>query len=100
MSAKLIRIPDVCLFKDTPPTESVPTSPPYIAIEILSPDDKMSEVIEKFDEYAAWNVSHIWFVDPIHRKLFTYDNRQLHEVPEFKLADPAFTVTPEDIFTE
>ncbi len=100
LSVKLIRIPDVCLFKDAPPTESVPTSPPYIAIEILSPDDKMTQVIEKLDEYATWGVTHIWFVDLFHKKLFTYAKRELHEVPQFQLTDPNFTVMPQDIFTE
>jgi hypothetical protein len=36
----------------------VPDTPPLIAIEILSPDDLLTEVREKLEEYRAWGVPH------------------------------------------
>jgi Uma2 family endonuclease len=38
-----VRIPDICLFL-AEPREQVPTTPPFICIEILSPQDRMSRV--------------------------------------------------------
>src|SRR2546425_11746683 len=34
-----VRIPDVSIYAGEEPTERVPTQPPLVAIEILSPDD-------------------------------------------------------------
>ena len=38
-----VRIPDICFFL-TKPDEQVPTKPPLICIEVLSPEDRMSRV--------------------------------------------------------
>ena len=42
--------------------ELVPTIPPFVAIEILSPDDRMTDVRNKLAEYRAWGVTHVWLV--------------------------------------
>ena len=36
------RIPDVAIYAGPEPEEEVPSLPPYIAVEILSPDDRVS----------------------------------------------------------
>ena len=38
--------------------------PPVLAVEILSPSDKLENVNEKVDEYLASGVSLVWVVDP------------------------------------
>lgn len=38
--------------------------PPVLAIEILSPSDKLEDVNEKVDEYLAAGVALVWVVDP------------------------------------
>jgi Uma2 family endonuclease len=43
----LIRIPDVSLYYPNEPQERVPATPPFIAIEILSPDDRMTPRAEQ-----------------------------------------------------
>src|SRR5262245_56007096 len=43
-------IPDVAVFWQQEPP-NVPDTPPLIAIEILSPDDRLTEVREKLEEY-------------------------------------------------
>jgi Uma2 family endonuclease len=63
------RIPDVSVFAATPPAQSVPDTPPYIAIEIVSPDDRYSALVEKLEEYRAWGVGHVWLIDPQTQKL-------------------------------
>jgi Uma2 family endonuclease len=86
--ATRVRIPDVSIYAGAEPTERVPTKPPLVAIEILSPDDRHSELMRKFEEYSAWGVPHIWLVDPESRKLNVYADGTLSEVsaliiPEF-----------------
>ncbi len=61
-------IPDLAVFWPDEPSR-VPDQPPLIAVEVLSPDDKMTEVRRKLEEYRAWGVAHVWLVDPLRRTL-------------------------------
>ncbi len=38
--------------------------PPDLCVEVLSPDDRWSEVIEKIKEYFRLGVSEVWVLDP------------------------------------
>ena len=89
-------IPDVSVFWPTPPV-SVPDSPPLVAIEVLSPDDRMAAVREKLQEYRAWGVGHVWLVDPRSRRLYTCDTG-LTEVTSFFIPELNLTLGPEQIF--
>jgi len=89
-------IPDVAVFHGKEPG-LVPDVPPLIAIEILSPDDRLSEVREKLEEYRAWGVPHVWLVDPHSRRLYSCD-KGLREVSCFKVGELAIEVTPDQIF--
>ena len=55
---------DVCVFWPDRPKERVPEIHPLIVIEILSPDDKLSEVRDKLQEYVDWGIAHVWLADP------------------------------------
>jgi Uma2 family endonuclease len=57
-------IPDVCLYPLPAPRERVPSSPPLLWIEILSPDDRMTDVWRKADELIANGVPYVWIIDP------------------------------------
>jgi Uma2 family endonuclease len=91
------RIPDVAVFEGKPPGQ-VPSAPPLVAIEILSPDDRIGYVIPKLEEYRQWGVGHIWIVDPDDRKLFTYGENGLHEVIELRLPEYGITLSLAEIF--
>jgi len=58
------RITDVCVVKLPEPDEQIFTAPPYIAIEILSPEDTLRRLQERFDDYLAMGIVNIWVVDP------------------------------------
>ncbi len=91
------RIPDVAVFEGEPEGE-VPSAPPLVAIEILSPDDRIGYVVPKLEEYRAWGVKHIWVADPEDRKLFTYGNEGLHEVAELELPEYRVVLTKAELF--
>lgn len=57
------RIPDLCLTRDLGET-LLPSTPPYLCVEILSPDERMVEVLAKVSEYLEFGVECIWVVDP------------------------------------
>jgi len=56
-------LPDVCVFQAPPPEEDIPTTPPLIWIEILSPDDRPIRVSRKVRELLEFGVPNIWLID-------------------------------------
>ena len=47
----LYLIPDVAVFHHSRPSQDVPSTPPLVVIEILSPDDRLAAVREKLEQY-------------------------------------------------
>jgi Uma2 family endonuclease len=97
VSPNRFRIPDVAVFEGEPAGQ-VPSSPPLVAIEILSPDDRIGYIVPKLEELRQWSVPNIWVADPEDRKLFTYGAAGLHEVTRLELPGYAIEFTPEQIF--
>jgi Uma2 family endonuclease len=96
LSAGLVLIPDVAVFHPNEPAR-VPDTPPLLVAEILSIDDRLSDVREKLEEYRAWGVPHVWLVDPHSRRLYTCD-RGLTEVSSLHIAELGIQLHPADIF--
>jgi Uma2 family endonuclease len=64
-----VRIPDLCVFLQDP-EERVPTKPPFLCIEILSPEDRMSRVEVRINDYLAMGVPYVWVLDPETKQAF------------------------------
>jgi len=84
------RVADVAVYEGGRLEVEVPDTPPLITIEIVSRDDRHTEIVEKLDEYFRWGVRHIWLIDPFHRKMYGYGPSGLREVavlavPEYEL---------------
>jgi Uma2 family endonuclease len=60
----LYRIPDIAIFPGPEITEAVPTSPPLVWIEILSPEDRHLRVNRKVRELLEYGVRYVWVIDP------------------------------------
>ena len=58
---------------------------PELIIEIMSPNDRWSEVTEKLREYFSIGVQLVWVADPKSRSVFAY--RSLTDVREFASED-------------
>ena len=93
----LYLIPDVSVFWPARPAAPLPESPPLIAIEVLSPDDRFIALREKLHEYHAWGIGHVWLVDPYSRRLYTCGTG-LKEVKSFSVPELGITLGPEQIF--
>jgi|SRR5947207_15944549 len=93
-----VRIPDVSIFAGQKPTESFPTVAPLAAIEILSIEDRHSDMMRKFVEYKAWGVAHIWLIDPRNRILHEYTDRSLTEVTALEMPEYDARITAAEIF--
>ena len=89
-------IPDVSVFHPSKPPE-LPDSPPLVAIEILSPDDRFSVVEAKLEEYREWGVPHVWLVDPESQRFYALE-RTLQPVETLPIPELGIEVRPSDIF--
>ena len=62
------RVPDVCVLTERPDDpfgRAIVTKPPYLCIEILSPEDTMAYTMEKVREYLSFGVEWVWVIDPV-----------------------------------
>lgn len=66
------RIPDICVMA-LPHKRTPVLVKPDLAIEIVSPDDTISEVLSKVGEYLAAGIPHVWVVDPYQRTVVEAD---------------------------
>jgi Uma2 family endonuclease len=92
------RVPDVAVYAGLEPEEEVPTLPPYIAIEILSPDDKASYLMAKLREYRAWGAAHVWVIDPLAQTLAEYGSDGLRESGVLRMPEYGLEITLADLF--
>jgi Uma2 family endonuclease len=94
------RIPDVCVCLQPVPGDPVLNTPPFIVIEILSPEDRMSRVRKKIDEYLAFGVAYVWLVDPEERRADVYTASGFYEAKDgvLRTEDPAIEVPLADLF--
>ena len=79
VSPTRFRIPDICVLTGAFPTEQIFRAPPFLAIEILSPDDEPGETLARVSDYLRSGTPAIWIVDPYKRKLFVADSGGIHE---------------------
>jgi Uma2 family endonuclease len=64
------RIPDVCVVLGEP-GEQVLTKPPFLCIEVLSPEDRMKRVQERVEDYIAMGVPYVWVLDPATKRTWS-----------------------------
>ncbi len=72
-SAKNYRVPDVCATRSDAAFERILTVAPLLCIEVMSFDDRMSEILERVEDYLAMGVKAVWVVDPRRRRGFVAD---------------------------
>jgi Uma2 family endonuclease len=101
VTATRFRLPDVCVTLQPPPGKVLEQAP-FIAIEILSEEDRVSRWMEKLEEYSKLGTRHIWVFDPRLRKMFTYRDNALREIEEDVIAtdDPRIELTRDEIFQD
>ncbi len=64
--------PDVCGIMG-PGEDPYPTRAVAVAIEVLSPEDRFTRIIQKCRRYAEWGVSDILVFDPVGREAWQWD---------------------------
>jgi Uma2 family endonuclease len=86
------RIADVLLCPVPLPTGRVVTSVPSAVIEILSPDDKLPEQLERFRDYKRLGVRHVVLMDPENLIAFRFEEGSLLQTRFMSLDLPSGAV--------
>ncbi|MGA7522439.1 MAG: Uma2 family endonuclease [Acidobacteriaceae bacterium] len=73
------RIPDICVVLRSAPREPIISHAPLLCIEILSPEDRMSRIRERVEDYFSLGTEHVWVVDPELRKGYVCSRRGFQE---------------------
>ncbi len=73
-------VPDVCVVRADAPDEQILTHPPLLCIEILSPDDRMSQMLDRVKDYLDLGVPSVWVIDPQTRRAQIYTSGAAREV--------------------
>ncbi|MCU1237214.1 MAG: hypothetical protein JWP63_5181 [Candidatus Solibacter sp.] len=93
VSPTRFRVPDVCVIVDEGQPEQIFRTPPLICIEILSKDDRLSEMQERVDDYLNFGVRYVWILDPARRKAWRCIADGMREVVELRTESPD-TIVP------
>lgn len=75
------RVPDIAVIKQRPKSGIV-TEPPVLCIEILSPEDRMTQMQKRIDDYLDFGVPYVWLIDPETRRSFIYTGEGVREVKD------------------
>jgi Uma2 family endonuclease len=95
------RVPDICVVLGGKPSEQMLTKPPFLCIELLSPEDRMSRVEQRIDDYLAMGVPYVWVLDPATRRAYEATAAEgLREVKGgvLRTGNPALDVPLAEIF--
>ena len=57
-------VPDVTILDAANPREKIATLPPVAVFEVLSPENKIREIMRKLDLYEQMGIPQIWLIDP------------------------------------
>jgi Uma2 family endonuclease len=72
VSATRVRVPDICVFLRDVEVEQVPTRPPLVCIEVLSPEDRWPRVEKRIADFLAMGVERVWVFDSKRSEVFEY----------------------------
>lgn len=80
------RIPDVSVLATGDPADAVVQVAPMICIEVLSPEDTLTDMQERAEDYEAMGVAHIWIFDPVRRRVWCATSNGLQKMYERELS--------------
>jgi Uma2 family endonuclease len=100
--ATRFRLPDVCVLLVRPRTKYL-VDAAFLAIEVLSEDDRMTKTMERLEEFDRKGVPNIWVIDPRLLTVSIYSNGVLNEIRDASIAtagDPCLELTRDEIFRD
>ncbi|HWG20886.1 MAG TPA: Uma2 family endonuclease [Terracidiphilus sp.] len=94
------RIPDVTILREGTKYEGILTHPPFLVIEVQSPEVPMRRTAAKAAEYRDFGIEHVWVLDPYARVAYrgTTDGLELVRTGELSIPDTPIRIVPSEIF--
>src|SRR5579872_785187 len=68
VKATRFRVPDISCGRMPKPRVPIITEPPFLVIEILSPDDRTADTQDKIDDYLSFGIPYVWVINPLTRR--------------------------------
>jgi Uma2 family endonuclease len=69
------RVADIAVWRSDDIGTQIPTVPPFLAVEILSPEDRMVRMLPKIQEYLSIGVEWVWVIDPQEKSALIYSRQ-------------------------
>src|ERR1019366_305358 len=69
------RVADIAVWRDDNVGTGIPTAPPFLVVEILSPEDRMVRMQPNIQEYLSIGVDWVWIVDPREKSALCYSKK-------------------------
>lgn len=88
VSPTRIRVPDISVLRADAPRERIIAHPALIVVEILSPEDRVSRMMERIDDHLAFGVENFWMIDPATRRAWIAVRTGLHLAQSGELTVP------------
>lgn len=96
------RIPDVAVVRRSDPATQIVRVAPLVCIEVLSPEDRIGRMHERFADYFRMGAEHVWLVDPESRNAWMAlrDGSLQHVSEAFVVEGTAIRVELKDVWAE
>ena len=94
------RVIDFAVYRDVRPEGRYATTPAFVAIEIISPDDRYGRLTHRLEDYRRWGVPHVWLVDPELKRLYEYTEAGLLQHSSLRLHEFDFEISAQELFKD
>jgi Uma2 family endonuclease len=100
LEPRLFRVVDFAIYLGARPEGRYATTPAFVAVEIVSPDDRYSDLTQRLEDYRRWGVPHVWLVDPQRKRLHEYTEAGLLQHASLRLLEFDFEISSEELFKD
>jgi Uma2 family endonuclease len=91
------RVADVAILDADQPTEEVPSSPPLVVFEVLSPEDRIPRVKTRLADFTAMGVPEVWLIDPKKETFDRFAEGELTRMERFEMASCGISFSVSEI---
>jgi Uma2 family endonuclease len=100
VAAHRFRVPDISVTLSRA-RGRILQEPPFLCIEIVSPEDRVGRMEEKIDDYLKFGVQYVWLIDPRKKLAWSYTRAGKREAVSILVTDePRIEVPILDLFAE
>ena len=100
VSATRVRVPDICVILRDREIEQVPSKPPLVCIEVLSPEDRWPRVEKRIQDFLTMGVERVWVFDPKKGEVFEYTKSGRRKVVEDLLEAPPVSIRISELMAD